>query len=611
MALKMFVLAAVLGLTFLHSTFGLYSGLINVLCCVTALCVSLGFSEVLTDVVTSNFGGLSATYAAPGVTFLLFVITLALLRYLADHYLRGNVRLPMYVDWAGGAVCGFVIADICVGVLVVSFLGLPWGDRVATFSRYERDEDETVDPVTNRVEFVRSDLWLTPDGFACGLFNMLSKGSLKGGTTFETVYPDYPEWVFWSGNNIQHESQTAPARHDNHDGFGTKGLRVERWWEQTRPITAADAQYRPSAPTRRRDNPSYEPMAYTLASNVDNKLLGFRLALRGDAADWQKKTSAHRFRPSMIRLVGDVPGPAGAVEPQHYIAQLLGGADPAVGTDLRIVEVDNNFSLGGGDQTIDAYFEVPKDFRPRFVEYRRFARSPVEEAARTDTAPTDRLVAPPTDTGRGGRRSRTRASAAGATGASRFIDTVDQQFTGDRDELPFAMSSASLRGQGVTVLNGLLVSGRIATDRSALTGGGSEVVKFQIPTGKRLFQLQTKPRKARSLPGEVLNFAGSITNQYFAVDEDGTRYELAGYYAIVPRGGDQYVELFFSPDPVGEGFRGMLDFRDDGLRRELQDQDEASLGLLFLVPPGKKIVSVQNQGGGGVDFGGQSYAMGT
>lgn len=601
MILNLFALLFVLGITFVHSMFGLYSGLINVFCCITALAVSFGYAEPLNQLFTSQVSALPPTYTEPLVLVLLFVITLLVLRTLTDTFMRGNVRVPMYVDWIGGGLCGFVIAQICVGVMVIGFLMLPWGGRVMMFSRYERSADNQVDSETGRVEFVHNGLWFSSDAFTTGLLNLLSNGSLKGETQFAEVYPDYPEWVFWSGNTVQQESFTSPLRDEKGDGF-KDGLKVEKWWEQTTKLPPEMLRYRAQLPNKDTPKPAYEQKEYKLRAG--HRLIGLRLGLTTASADRDKTTAYHRFRPSMIRLVGDVELPDGTREPKQYIPQILGGADPGVGNNLRIVDVDTNIGLAAAGETkIDAYFEVDERFKPRFVEYRRHARTAVTAAVLAKTAPTDRMAAAPVAGGEGPDRG---------TGAARFIDTVNREFSGDRDQLPFVMKTEKLRGTLDVELDGKqLVSGHLTGDVKTLTAPEGEVetnvARFKVPDGKRLFQLQTKPRKAMSLPGQAMNFAGSVVNQYQAFDSSGAPHPLAGYYAIVEREGEQFIELFYTPDPDGSGFRGVLDFKTTGVRKNLQDQDGAVLGLLFLVPPGAEIVAVGSQGGR-VDFG-ETFTM--
>jgi hypothetical protein len=592
MILNVFALIFVLGITFLHSMFGLFSGIINLLCSITALAVAFGFYELVDDLVTAQFH-LPPQYTGPASLALLFVLTLTLLRFLADKYIRGNVRVPMYLDWGGGAVCGFINAQIVVGVMIPAFLMLPFGGRAGMFSRYERDPDNEVDPATQRVEFARNNIWLRSDQFAVGLFNLLSSGGLKGKTEFRNVYPDYPEWIFWTGNTVQSESLPVPLRDKQRDGY-ENGLALDTWWTQTTDIVEGIV-YRKQAPTREQPNPTYTPQNYVIQPG--NKLIGARVTLKqavGDPAG-KRGSPSHRFRPSMFRLVGDVRD-----EPRQVIPQIIGGADSNLDDKLRIADLDANFSPEGDDVDVDLYFEVPEDFTPRFLEYRRYARIPLPQATLAETPPDTRLAAGGGRVGRepaGGGTERT-------SGPMRFADTVNSGSTGEIDKLPFAMSASRLRREQVELRNGQVESGTITGTRAELTppAGDTEVEQFVVPPDKRMFQVQTKTRQAAGLAGQVFNFVGGTMNQYFAISATGDQYQLHGYYALVQRDGEEYIELYFTPDLATSGFRGMLDFQTDGVRRLLSDQEDARLGLIFLVPRGAEITAVK-AGTGTVDLG--------
>jgi hypothetical protein len=599
MILNVAALVLVLGITFLHSTFGFYSGLVNLFCSVTALAVAFGYFEALTDFASTQID-LPTSYIEPASLVVLFAVTLIVLRTLADRFLRGNVRVPQYIDWAFGAACGFVNAQICVGVLALGFLMLPWGGRVAMYQRYERAPEDRKDEA-GRIEFVRQGLWLGSDSFAAGLFNLLSSGSLKSDTRFASVYPDFPEWVAWTGNTVQTESFTSPLRDKDGDGF-KNGVKVEKWWEQPGKLSPDTTRYRPLVPTRANPKPPYEPRDF--GPPPGRKLLGFRLALNRSAADRDKASANHRFRPTQIRLVGDVKMPDETLEPRQYVPQVLRGADPAIESNYRIVDIDNNFCLAAGsDVKFDLYFEVDERFQPRFVEYRRNARA-VPPGKPEKAPPEETAAATPTAAGPGAPAGKS-GGPDKASGASRFIDTVDRAHSGDREDLPFAMAANKIRALDCDLAGNLLVRGQFSGEKTELAvdkGSKDAVAKFQLPAGKRIFQLATKPRKAASIPGQAMNFAGSIANQYFALDDSGDRHMLAGYYAIIKKDGQDFIELFFTPDPEGSGFNGLLDFKTPGIRTALQDQPDAVLGLIFLVPPGKGIVAVNSQAGK-IEFG--------
>ena len=115
-----------------------------------------------------------------------------------------------------------------------------------------------------------------------------------------------------------------------------------------------------------------------------------------------------------------------------------------------------------------------------------------------------------------------------------------------------------------------------------------------------MVQVVYTPKQAQTLAGEVFNFVGQL-NQYYAVTNRGKKYQMVGYYGKVKRRGEDYIELFYngSPDDPGNpSYAGMLDFKDLN-QAEVNDADDAEVGLIFLVPKGHTVVRVENQTGQG------------
>ncbi len=578
MVLNLFALAFTLGITIMQSVYGLFSGMIMAVCSIVSAVVAFAFFEPLNDW-ASTF--VHPNYSAPGCFVLLFIVTLIVLRVAFDNLIRGNVRVPAIADWAGGAFCGFISAMLCVGVLMLGLQMLPMGGTVMTYSGYELPEDPYKDD-HNRPEFVRRDLWLKQDRFTTWFVSTLSAGSLSGPTPMSQVYPDFPQWVHWTGNTIQTDTFTAPARTDNRDGFDA--LAVSRWWEVKGPI---DAKYRTTEP-RPGIDAVYENRPF--APQPGMKLIGVELDLGDAAGDWyENRYVMHRFRPTMIRLVGDV-----GRTPKQYDAQVIGGADPKIGGALRISDMNTNYAVGDeGTTVVHAYFEVDQDFTPRFVEYRRFARAPVTGKP-AEGGPFD---PPALVVGEGGAVTQQTGERTGRMG---LIGAVDGAASGDKTELPFPMQQTSLVGDGAEVRDGRLLSGRVSGDAAALRAAGpGSVREFAVPEGQRLCQVRWTPYKAQTTFGQVFNFAGRNLNQFYAHDDQGGRHLMQGYYAIVKRGGQDYIELFYSGEKDSPMARGMLDFQS--IQGNEISQEGAQLGLLFIVPPGVTIQKVLNQKGEGVE----------
>jgi hypothetical protein len=609
MVLNIIALVLVLGITFYHSLFGLFSGLINVFCSIVAVVIAFGFLGPVNELLTAQ--GLHPGYTEASALVGLFVVSLAVLRYLADTLLRGNVRLPMYVDWVGGGLCGLINAQLTVGVLVLGLLLLPFGGRLMMYSRYVRDADNQRDD-RGLVEFRRANIWVRSDDFTIGLVKLLSAGSLQGGNvateaapdrSFASVYPDYPQWVFWTGNTVQSESTPAPLRDKDGDGF-KNGLTLRAWWKEPGGVAA---QYSAERPERNRDRPWEAEKVFQ--PEADRELLGMRLALERSSSDRGQNQAGHRFRPTMIRVVGTTRG-----QPQQYFPRVIGGApplrdgkpDPGFTSQFRVVDIDSNLFVATSPAVVDAFFEVPRDFEPWFVEYRRHARAEVTGEPAKARPEADAPARPTTD-GEGEETAEAPQpeTVGQRTGIAGFMSTVVREQSGARRELPVRVSQVAVAGNVETSATEL-VSGRLAGDVASLraTPGAAALTEFAVPEGREMLQIRFRPYQAQSLIGQVFNFAARTINTYNAVDDVSRQYPLVGYYAVIQRGGQEYLELFYTggPEtPEGISYRGLLDFQNISPQELTASANRAEVGLLFLVPRGVRIVKIANQRGEGIE----------
>lgn len=592
MVLNLIALLLIAAVTFVQSIFGLFSGLLSAFCSVFAAVVAFGFYEALNDVLTKQLE-LHPAYTEPISLLLLFIVTLAALRYLADTFIRGNVNVPQYVDWAGAGIFGFISAQICVGMAVICTLMLPIGGSVLGFSRYDRSEEGAGEhPGTVRWE--RSAMWTRCDEMTVGLVSLLSNGSLStGSTAFGAVYPDYMDAVFYSTNTVMANSSTSPFR-EKGDGF-TNGLKVTEWWEQATPL---EGRYRKEVPTLKESAPPYDRMTYSASSG--KKLLGVRLALLPNGGDRNKSQRLHLFRPGMLRLVG-----RNGDSYEQYPARVIGNADDKIEYANRIADLDNNFSLpGDNDRYVDVYFEVKDGFTPMFCEYRHHARAAMP--AERDKAPPVALKGGngPTGTGTGGDVVA-KGGSGGKQGGLMFGSLMEFPY-GDNKSLPLEMSPSKTKKGETTVEGEAFVSGRIFGTKEALAPDNGEPGKltfFKVPDKKRLCQVHYKPKKALSVVGEVFAYAAQL-NQYRAVDDRGNQIPLAGYWVKIKRGNNDYYEIFYNGDPENNPpnptYNSMIDVKAVE-QKELRDQDDAEICLLFLTSPGVTVRRVENQKGEGGD----------
>ncbi len=597
MILTIIVIVFVIGLTMLHALWGLFSGVINVFCSIVAAAIAFGFFGPLTALLAAQ--GLHPAWTEPSVFVGLFVVALAALRFAADNYIRGNVRLPMLVDWIGGAVCGLFNAQVAVGMLVIGFYMLPMGGTSLMFTRFERVGEVSAGGFA---EFKRNSAsFLKPDEFVSGMFAWLSSTSLQGGNvvseehpnrSFSSVYPDFTQWVFWSGNTVQTES--SPTALPKDDAW-TRGVTVQQWWRQDSVV----ARYREAVPSyeNRRELGFRPPETYQ--PGPGRTLLGIRANFNRAAAE-QGRSAAHRFRPSMIRLVGAVGD-----EPAHFIPRVIGGLpviEPEAHTPRRIVDLDNNITTPP-DVEFDLFFDTPDNFEPWFLEYRRHVRTELsappaesppallgeELTPAADTAAANTPDARPSEPTAGERR-----------GAFGGLEEVIVDRSGFDINTPVRFATSAL--QDFEADGRAIKTGRAAGFVEQLRGSLGAVNDYWAPAGQRVLVVATRPFAPGSLLGQVANFAGSNTSQYFAATDRGQRYPLRGYYGVVDRDGQPYIEFFYAGDPdspQGLSFRGMTDFK--AIAPEIRrSQGTAEVGLIFHVPPGEVITEVVNQRGQGI-----------
>lgn len=584
MALNIAALFLVAAITFMHSMFGLFSGLINVFCSIIALCAAFGFYTPLNDWMAKDME-FQPAYSEPIAFVMLFFVVLIALRSLADQFIRGNVHINQYADWGGGAACGFVNGQIAVGILAIGSGMLPLGDRVMMFQRYERSN--TIQADHEKVaDFKRNTLWLRSDEFATGLFSLLSSGSLRTDTQFSTVYPNYTDAMWYSSNTVQPQNMPVPYR-DKRNGDGNNAVKLESWWEVKE---IPNARYREAVPTEKVPRPQMSELNFRAASG--KKIIGTRLTLGAAAADKNERAKLHLFRASTLRLVG-----RRGDESVQYTPVALAGHDKELAAKaIRVVDLDTNVSMEGADQTIDVYYEVHEDFKPSFVEYRRHARvAMVGEPAKA--APGELVAKGPAEgTGGAGRNSGSQIFWEGNSGIN--------------FSLPFEFGADELKrgsGQDLRVEGDKLAFGRIFGRREAFEVKPNKAVvkEFAAPEGWRLVQIKYIPKKAASIVGDVFNYAARV-NQYMVVDNNANSYRMVGYWATVKRGDKEFFEIYYDwsadggdPGPSATN-HSMLDFKE--ISANEYNADDSTVTLMFLVKAKSQLTKLQNQKGEGKEI---------
>ena len=605
MWLSLIFVGLFIALAIKQATQGTFSALIMLVltaCCAAAALGSYEFvaAQWLAPLWKPEF----ALALSLGVTF---AIPLVILRLVFDKLVRRSCLLPGMVERIGSGAFGLLTAMIIVGIAAMCLQMVPFAkgsiigsSRLPVMSIAEANAGETIGDADGQGKL--RELWLSPDRFAAGVGSVLLGGIFSGTESFHEVQPDPIGTLVWMA--------AVPGGVGTYAPPGSISVRAASKVSAVYKMTRADE--RAGKPAEFVDE----------AAPGGSEFQMVRVRLGAEARDENK---SHLFTLRQFRLVGRHND---AVEQFPGIAVRLDEASIDLTRHVRAIKVRDKFwpvldeiFAPGDTGDIEVVFEVPTGFQPSFVEFRRCAKAPVKlgkpeareasappagEAIPTATKPeppapiTEPATPPDAEGDRSSRRSRR------STGSEEPEKPADASKPGARvrgvaaqgedsffgDDFPLALT-AYRKGTNAEVSGGKLASGILVAevDRQS-EGTDPPVSKFDVPDDKRLLQLSSTRLKAGSTLGGALSYATTTLQNYFVEDEAGTRYELAGKYAIADDSGTKVFEVQYFSEPVGSvgGIGKFTRINEKNLKAD------DTFVLLFLVDPGARIKTFSTGG---------------
>jgi hypothetical protein len=185
------VVTIILGCAVLQYFYGTFVKAIAMI--IIAICssvVAFGFFEMLANLIISrgNDGSLLSLvpWAQTLCFILLFVVTFGVLQTAAVFLIRHPVDLGFLPERIGRSVCGIILGFILSGLLLTAFQMAP----LPLSYPYQRFDPARLNPDNP------GGALLNADGFATGLFGLISNGSLSGKNSFKTLHPSYLDQLF-------------------------------------------------------------------------------------------------------------------------------------------------------------------------------------------------------------------------------------------------------------------------------------------------------------------------------------------------------------------------------------------------------------------------------
>lgn len=484
MVFQIIVLLLILALVAFQSLQGLYSAMIMAICSIVAAVVAFNFADPL---VTAWLAGVQPEIALPLALAVVFIVTLAVLRFIADRFLGGMVHFPYLADRIGGAILGIVPAMIIMGIFVITWQTLPLGARLITFDGFpEQTSAENPNPPRNT-------LWLAPDTFVVGLVNTLSAGSLGGPNRFDQKHADF-------NLEVAGFAQTADARFAQASVDGLEPLTI-----RTRDADDKHTDTQSTAPAQWVDSIAELPLdmaSLAESQNPDpapgkpltidgNRFLRVYLKLAPGQDDSDHAIHMTGGQAQLVSLAVDANGNRRNVPAHRSLAGWV-LTSPTVPTAVRTLGVNNAWILRGPGEGKPAFtavvFRVPENHRPWFVQFKQHSRAQVDVLG-----PTARVLPPQAG----------KAPTVTMTGLWPIRDKWQPTVS---NRIPVRLmvkgnasgtASVNLAGRTVELAGNQLAEARLIARGDALANftDGRTIEEFSPPPSCRLVMLEAEPKE--------------------------------------------------------------------------------------------------------------------
>jgi len=328
---------------------------------IIAVCASVaafGFFEVLANVFIGRGDSgsfLSFVPWAQTLCFaLIFIVVFGALQTGMMFLTRQPVDLGFMPECIGRVVCGIFLGLLLSGFLLTTLGMAPLSDKYP----YQRFDGK------------RSKVLLNADGFATGLFSIISKGSLSGKRSFATIHPDFLDQV-----------------HLNRLISGTSTL------TSSTPAISLPKQAVWPAPESLSEQVGQIVSQLNRQGKLKDESTGKLISMPGPiSSDYQPTIVRVGIRQRAVsNTKANINGGAFILPQLRLICKRKGyGDDPLAGTGINIypighlkaadqiqvsteIKIDRNddFKDGTREKFIDFVFCIPRDFVPVLFEFKQ------------------------------------------------------------------------------------------------------------------------------------------------------------------------------------------------------------------------------------------------
>ena len=350
---------------------------------IIAICASIAafaFFEVLANVFISRSetGSFLAIvpWAQPLCFVLLFIIVFGALQtgmIFLTH--RQPIDLGFLPERIGRIVCGILLGLILSGLLLTTLGMAPLPNKYP----YQRFDDK------------RNKVLLNTDGFATGLFGIISKGSLSGKRSFATIHPDFLDQI-----HLNRQISGTPLVTSKTPAISLPKPTEPAVWPAPESLNEQISQIvsQLNRQGKLKDDSTNKLISMPGLVSNDYQPTIIRVGIKSTALSSKPKINGGVFMLSQLQLIckqegyGDEPLTGTGIN-IYPIGHLKAANQIQVSTEI-ILDRRDDFRNNAREKWIDFVFCVPRDYVPMLLEFKQnsIVEIPSKAIVTADKAPS-------------------------------------------------------------------------------------------------------------------------------------------------------------------------------------------------------------------------------
>jgi hypothetical protein len=276
-------------------------------------------------------------------------VTFGALQTGAIYLIRHQVDLGFWPERIGRVVCGIILGFIISGFLLTALQMAP----LPLSYPYQRFDPDRLDPDNP------SGALFNADGFATGLFGLISNGSLSGKNSFKTIHPNYLDQLFLN--------RFLSATSSVSSVFPAIELPKPAVWPASEAVKKQVDTFVSELRTRG-GKVAYEPEGKSVALPISTKDTYnptiVRVGIKKRAIHREPIINGGAFTPSQLRLI--CTRSSGQAVNTYPIGFLKTKDEIQISPEIKL----NTADIQDNARYIDFVFCVPSGYEPKLVGFK-------------------------------------------------------------------------------------------------------------------------------------------------------------------------------------------------------------------------------------------------